>query len=93
MYTVKPCEWNPNQFCAWHVQKQTWFTLFETREEAQEWCDEINARIILDQRKNAALEWALNNGVPDAEVRAALDTPNQDGLLAFEPSMQQRAAS
>lgn len=60
---------------------------YPTRALAQDCCDRINAAADLDRRKNAALDWAMRSGVPDAEIDAAVRTPGSVGLLDFEARM------
>lgn len=61
--------------------------LCDTRADAEAARDRINAAVALDARKNAALDWALANGVPDDEITAAIDDHCGTGLLAFEDRM------
>lgn len=64
--------------------------MFDDKVLAQEFCDRINASCNLDRRKNDALDWALaneGNGVTCEEIHAALNSPDQMGLLEFEKRM------
>lgn len=60
---------------------------FPSREKAQTWCDEVNPKLDIDRRKNAALDWALAGNVTDEELDAAMRTPGSVGLLEFESRM------
>ncbi len=61
--------------------------MFPTREQAQTFCDRMNAACDLDRRKNDALDWALENNLPSDEVHAAINDREGMGLLAFESRM------
>lgn len=91
MYHVHVCEWDASKFVARNddaARAPHVAPVFEDRESAQAWCALTNARIVLDVRKNAALEWALAHGVEHEAIDAALKSPDQDGLLEFEKRMK-----